>query len=270
VQNKQALQFVVVDLVRAGEKALNDLQDLALLTGARLFNLAVGDRLSAIKPADLGFARRAEATTENLFVTGGKGSPPALRAHINALHQYLGTLAFDDSEAADIKMRLGRLNGSSGILKIGAYGKQERQVLHQKAQQGVHALHAALQAGVVPGGGTAFLHCIPAVENLDCEDDDQRMGCQAVAFALKRPFEQLLKNAGIPNPGGLAHEIASAPPGLIFDLHQRKIRPALEAGVLDAVQVLYTSLETAASGARMALSTDVVVLKRNPRVSYDP
>jgi chaperonin GroEL len=270
VQNKQAFQIVVVDLVRAGDKAFNDLQDLALLTGARLINPQTGDRLSSIKTTDLGFTPRAEANTETLFVAGGRSNPSELRAQINALHTYLSTLDFDDSQVAETQMRLGRLSGSSGILKIGAYSKQERQVLHQKAQQGIRALHAAWRTGVLPGGGTAFLHCIPPLEHIDSPTQDEQSGVRAVSFALKRPFDQLLKNAGITDPNSLAQQIINTPPGMVFSLHDMQLRPALETGVLDAAEVLRTSLEIAASGARLALSTDVILLKRNPRVSYEP
>jgi len=126
VQNKPKLQFVLVDLVNTGEKALNDLQDLSLLTGARLFNVETGDRLAAIKPADMGSAGYAEANSEYLLVSGGKGAPAALIEQIKGLHKYLGSLAFDDDQGAEIEIRLGRLSGSQGILKIGAYTQKER------------------------------------------------------------------------------------------------------------------------------------------------
>jgi chaperonin GroEL len=270
VQNKQKLKFVLVDLVRAGEQALNDLQDLAVLTGARLFSPEAGERLSAIKPEDMGSAGRAEANAESLLVTGGKGDAAALADRINGLDQYLGSLAFDDKGKQEIQMRLGRLSGSSGILKIGAYTQNERDVLYQKAEKGIHAVQAAQRGGILPGGATAFLHCIPLVEQMQCADEDERLGYRAVAFALRRPFEQLLRNAGETNSGRLAHEITSSSPGLVFDLYRKKIRPAEEAGVLDAAQTMVISLETASSGAQMALSTDVLVLKRNPRISYEP
>lgn len=270
VQNKKELQFVPVDLVRAGEKARNDLQDLAFLTGARLLDPEAGDRLKTLSISYVGKAQRAEASSENLVVMGGKGDPAELRDHINNLNKYLDRLAFDDSQVDEVKMRLGRLSGSSGILKIGAYTQNERQIMHQKAQQGLQTLHAAIKAGVLPGGGTAYLHCIPLIDRLTSTDEDVRMGYHAVTRALKRPFVQLLKNAGISDSGSLAYDIANAEPGLVFDLQEKKIHPALEAGVLDAALVLCTSLETAASGARMALSTDVILLKRNPRLSYEP
>ena len=270
VQNKPKLQFVLVDLVNAGEKALNDMQDLSVLTGARLFNTDTGDQLQAIKPADMGSALYAEANSEYLRVSGGKGDPAALNKRITAMHKYLGSLAFDDDQVTEIEMRLGRLSGSQGILKIGAYTQKERDVLHQKAQQGVKSLQSARKGGVLPGGGTAYLHCIKLVDDMECTDEDERMGYNAVARALRRPFEQLLLNAGEPDSGSPAHQIISSAPGLVFDIMEKKVCQGSEFGILDAAKTLIASLETASSGAQMAISTDVLVLKRNPKISYEP
>jgi chaperonin GroEL len=270
VQNKHRLRFVLVDLVQAGEKALNDMQDLSLLTGARLFNPVAGDQLAVIKPADLGSARRVEADEEYLRVSGGKGDPALVCEQISVLKKYLSGLTYDDKQMPEIKMRLGRLSGSLGILKVGAYTQNERDVLYQKAQQGMYALQTALDSGVLPGGGTAYLHCIAPIEKMECSDEDECMGYRALVYALRRPFEQLLQNAGETNSGRLAHEIMMASPGLVYDIQKREICPARESGVLDAAQTLIVSLETASSGAQMALSTEVLVLKRKPRISYEP
>ena len=270
IQNKNRLNIVAVDLTRAGEKALGDLQDLAILTGAKLFNPEAGDRFESIQETDLGFALRAEAKDENLIVSGAKNALVPPSAEMDALQKYLDGLDFDDDERGEIEMRLGRLSGSMGILKIGAYTQNERDLLRQKAEQGLKALRAAQQGGLVPGGGTAFLHCIARIEQMSCADDDERLGYRALAHALRKPFEQILANAKIENPKRLAHEISSTAPGLIFDIYQGKTCPADEAGILDCAKTLIICLETAASGAQMALSTDVIVLKRNPRISYEP
>lgn len=270
VQNKHRLQFVLVDLVQAGENALNDMQDLSLLTGARLFNPVAGDQLAFIKPTDMGSAQRVEADKDYLLVTGGKGDPALIHEQINALQKYLGSLTYDDKQTPEKKMRLGRLSGSLGILKVGAYTQNARDILYQKAQQGVYALQAALDSGVLPGGGTAYLHCIAPIEKMESSDEDECMGYRALVYALRRPFEQLLQNAGEINTGRSAHEILMASPGLVYDIQKRKISLARESGVLDAAQTLIVSLETASSGAQMALSTEVLILKRKPRISYEP
>jgi chaperonin GroEL len=270
VQNKDKLNIVAVDLIRAGEKALGDLQDLAALTGARLFNPEAGDRLESIRESELGFALRAEAKDETLLVSVAKNIYAASSKEIDDLQKYLDGLAFDDEGRGEIEMRLGRLSGSMGILKVGAYTQNERDLLRQKSEQGLKALHAALRGGLVPGGGTAFLHCIAHIEQMNCADDDERLGYRALARALRKPFGQILANAKIENPGRLAHEISSTNPGLVFDIYRQKTCQASEAGILDCAETLVVCLETAASGAQMALSTDVIVLKRNPRISYNP
>lgn len=275
VQNRErlGLQFVLVNLVRAGENALRDLQDLACLTGAKLFDPQAGESLHSIQPADMGFARRAETVEERLVVSGPS---PELRAgalaqsQSAALQAYLDHLPFDDKGRDEVEMRIGRLAGRMGILKIGAGTHNEREVLRQKAEKGLRAARAAQQFGLLPGGGTAYLHCLAPLEALDCADDEERMGVLAVSRALRRPFEQLLHNAGLEYPGRLAHEILQSPPGLVFDVEEKEFCPAAEIGLYDPARSLIVSLETASSGAQMAISTEVIILKKNPRISYEP
>lgn len=271
-QNRErlGLEFVLVNLIRAGENALRDLQDLAALTGAKLFDPLAGDSLRTIQPADLGFAEYAEVVEDRLRVSGGGGDPLAVQTQIDALQAYLERLPFDDKNREEAAMRIGRLAGRMGILKIGADTHHEREVLRQKAEKGLRAARAAQQAGLLPGGGTAWLHCIETLESMDCADDEERMGVLAVSRALQRPFEQLLQNAGVEHTAWLAHEITQSPPGLVFDVEEKELCPAAEIGLYDPARSLIVSLETASSGAQMAISTDVLILKKNPRVSYEP
>lgn len=272
VQNRErlGLQFVLVNLVRAGENALRDLQDLACLTGAKLFDPQAGESLQSIQPVDMGFARRAETVEERLTVSEGGGDPALVQSQIAVLQAYLDHLPFDDKGRDEVEMRIGRLAGRMGILKIGAGTHNEREVLRQKAEKGLRAARAAQQAGLLPGGGTAYLRCIEALEALECDDDEQRMGVLAVSRALRRPFEQLLHNAGVEHSARLAREITQSPPGLVFDVEEKELCPAVEIGLYDPARVLAIALETASSGAQMALSTEVIILKKNPKISYEP
>lgn len=270
VQNRErlGLQFVLVNLVRAGENALRDLQDLACLTGAKLFDPQAGETLQSIQPADMGFARRAETVEERLMVSNGV--PALAQSQVAVLQAYLDHLPFDDKGRDEVEMRIGRLAGRMGTLKIGAGTHNEREVLRQKAEKGLRAARAAQQSGLLPGGGTAYLHCVEALESMECADDEQRMGVLAVSRALRRPFEQLLHNAGVEHPARLAREITQSPPGLVFDVEEKELCPATEIGLFDPAPALIVSLETASSGAQMALSTEVIILKKNPRISYEP
>lgn len=273
VQNRErfGLQFVLVNLIRAGENALRDLQDLAILTGAKVFDPQAGDSLRTIRSADMGRADYAEVVEDRLRVAGGGGEAQAVQAQIQALQTYLDGLPFEDERRGEVEMRIGRLAGRMGVLKIGADTHNQREVLRQQAEKGLRAVRAAQQSGLLPGGGTAYLHCIAPLEAMDVRDDEERMGVLALARALRRPFEQLLLNAGIEHPARLAREIIQAAPGgLVFDVEEKELCAAEEIGLYDPALALIAALETAVSGAQMALSTEVMVLKKNPRVSYQP
>ncbi|MFC2025920.1 TCP-1/cpn60 chaperonin family protein [Chloroflexota bacterium] len=167
--------------------------------------------------------------------------------------------------------RLSRLSGSAAVLKIGALTKTKRNILHQKAEQSTKALSATMESGYLPGGGTAYLHCIKSIAELDApESVDENIGHKVVMSALESPFRKILSNARIDAASVYLNEIVQSEPGKVFDVVKRKVLPARQAGVLDSAKVLRVALETASSGAMMALSTDILVLKRRPEESFEP
>ena len=142
--------------------------------------------------------------------------------------------------------------------------------MRQKAEQGVKAIKAAMDDGVTLGGGVAYTKCIPAVEKLLSGTGDEQMGISAVIQALEAPFNLILKNARVSAPGVILDDLKRGKPSHVYDVLQKEIVEARSAGVLDATKVLRVALETASSGARLALSTGVVVLNRDPDMSYEP
>lgn len=272
VNQQSDLKIIAVNLKRVGERARQDLQDLSLLTGAEIISPMLGRRLSNFREADFGFARRVEASKEDILAAGGKGSPELIRREIEILQTRLRSLPFADEGRSDLQLRIGRLSGSAGILKIGALTQPERDFLHQKAEQGLKALQATMEDGVLPGGGSAYLHCIPEVRELlsGVSNEDEAMGIKAVMDALQAPARQILINAGVAAPSVIINDLMNAEFGLIYDVNKAEFIQARKTGVLDAARVLRVALETAVSGAVMALSTDTIVLKKKPKVSYEP
>jgi chaperonin GroEL len=265
------MNILAANLQRVGPRRRADIHDLAILTGAQPYSSDLGQRLANISADDLGSARRAEATVQELFVVGGEGNSTKIRELINILQNRKSALPPGDDAHAELQMRLARLSGSAAILKIGAHTKTERAVLHQKAQQSIKALSATLEEGYLPGGGTAYLHCISAIDELPPPaDQDELFGYKAVARALEAPFRRILSNAGVTTAGVSQAEILSEKPGLLFDVIQGKTAAAQSARIFDAAKVLRVALETAASGATMALSTDTIILKQHPEMSYEP
>ncbi len=268
---RSALKIVAVSLKRSGEKAHDDLIDLELLSGAQVISPVIGRRLEGIGVRDLGKARRVEAGADDLFVVGGSGDPAQVRQQIERLQARLNRLEPGADEKGELEMRLGRLSGSAGILKVGALTQAERDFLHQRAEQGIRVLRATLGEGVLPGGGTAYLHCVAPVQ-MQTQDlqGDEAMGAAIVLDALQAPFRVILHNAGVGEPGAIQEDILKRSVGYLYDVVRKEIVPARQAGVLDSTGMLVAALETATSGAMMALSTDTIVLKRKPKVSYEP
>ncbi len=223
-----------------------------------------------IGPADLGRARRVEADRQHLVVAGGHGLAEARRAEIQRLEHRLRQTPAGDPERDELQARLGRLAGSAAILKLGAATRAEREVLRQKAEQGLRALEATLHGGYADGGGRAFTLCRAGLEALTYASEDEKLGGEAVARALTAPFFRLLINAGVAAPAVILDELERRPAGTVYNVLTRRFEPAQDAGIVDPVPVLTMSLETAASGAVMALSVAAMVLKRRPRLSYEP
>jgi chaperonin GroEL len=174
----------------------------------------------------------------------------------------------DDYEKGKMRERLGKLSGGLAILKVGAPTELERDEKKLQAEDAVVGTRLALESGVVAGGGSALLACIPAVEGLQL-DGDERMGAEILARALEAPTRQILQNGGFaPNP--LIAELRRRPPGWGFDVIGGEIVNMWDAGIIDPLKVVRTALEAATSTAMMALTTEALVRKAKPQESMNP
>lgn len=269
---QKRLQAVAVDLRRAGAQREADLEDLATVTGARVIVPAGGGRMEDLGKADVGHAARVKASPDDAIVAG-IGREAARERVIGALRKRAGNKALSEEERDDARFRIARLVGQLGTLKVGAYTEAERTSLRQKADKGLRLLPRALDEGWVPGGGVALLRAAQAVEAAaaDMADPEMAWGARALARALEAPFERLLANARV-DAKPIAAELRrrKTPRDLGYDVVKGAITPMREAGILDAAGVLGDVVATAASGALMALTTDVIVLRRDPPLMYEP
>jgi chaperonin GroEL len=271
VNHRQAqLPVVAVELRRPAGKRFADMVDLSVLSGATILGPELGRPLRTITAADLGSARRAEADSETLILTSDGSHALETRRHIETLRaQQTSASDRDPQEEAELRMRLARLSGTMATLKVGANTAMERSALRQKAEQSLKVLPLVLSEGILPGGGVAYLNCIPAVRAINMAGD-AGWGVDILARALEAPFRQIVHNAQITAPGVLLARAQRAGPAYGYDVRQDRITIMEEAGILDAAGILRLALETAISGAIMALTTDTVVLKRHPKTSYEP
>lgn len=265
------LSIAAVALPAGGGRGREDLDDLAALTGATVLGSHIGKRLRHVEATHLGSAGRVEAGADMLMVMQGGGSRTERQNAITQIKSQLDGIKVMDETHGRLLQRLGRLTGNAAILKIGASTKSERAVRHQKAEQGIKALAATVRHGTVLGGGVALFRCKPALKELLSQlSGDEQMGGTAVYHALDAHARQIVQNGGVPSPESLLARLAEMADGTVYDVTSNQFCDAEEAGILDPVQVLLAALESAASGAMLALSVDAVVLHKKPEMSYEP
>jgi len=266
---QQKVQTIAVELRRPAGKRRTDFEDLAVLTGATVLAPEIGRPLVAIKAADLGVARRAEADADSMVVVGDPQYAVAVRQQIEQLQGRIQGLPPEDEALEELRFRLARLSGHVATLKIGAFTKAAREAMRQKASKALRALPLALQEGVVAGGGVAYLDCIPAVRAVAAQGEEA-WGVDILARALEEPFRRIVTNAGVDSPAAVLAESRRQGQGTGYDALRGRMVNMTEAGILDAAGVLRLALMTAVSGAAMALGTETIVHKRRPETSLEP
>ncbi len=262
------------------------LQDLAILTGARLVEERAGGQLAELRREDLGRARRVIATRRGLTIVGARGRQRGIRQRIAELQAELEREG-PREQADTLRKRVANLSGGVATLKVGAATEAERALRREMAEDAIRAVRAALQEGVAAGGGAAYMACVPAVNALEAAaaSDEEAMGVRVVADALRAPLAQIAGNAGYAAstvafrvgshyngvqagaaPVGLRRTEGAAGDGVGFDVTSGQVVSMWEAGIVDSVKVLRMALEMAASTAGMLLTTEAVVFKKRERM----
>jgi chaperonin GroEL len=180
--------------------------------------------------------------------------------------------ADSDYERDKMRERIGKLQGGVGVLKVGAASERERETKKQRGEEAVSAARAAAEEGVVPGGGAAYLACMPRLRELEkelaTESKDMALGVRILMRAMEAPTEWIIRNAD-KDPKRLLAQLREAPPGHGYDVVEDRVMDMTEAGILDPLKVVRIALETGASAGMMALTTDALVLtaKRDPAIN---
>lgn len=236
----------------------DDLEDIALTVGGEVMLNAKGYR---IKPEYLGRARKISLTREWLTIVNGAGDQHAIHQRIAQLRHLQGQVNRTEKDWDRLRMRIARLAGGVGVLKIGAYTERERDDRRERAQKASLMLHLAQEGGVVPGGGVAYLRCIDAVMQAmhDCADEHVAKGYLIVAQALAAPFRQIVRNHGRVDPDVALNEVQRLDDGHGFDVLTGEYARLAERGIWDCFSVASGVLDAAASAANMIITTEVIV-----------
>jgi chaperonin GroEL len=258
--NAGSIKVVAARSPLAGLTARDDLEDMGVLTGAKVFCQDAGDSIRAVRPEDLGRARRAWVDKDYLGVSGGGGDPRALRSHLASLRHAYAASQRDSEARQNLRRRIGKLLGGSATLWIGAATEAEMEPRKALAERTAESLRAALIEGVLPGGGAAFLACREALTRCAsaAEAADERAAYRILARALEAPARAIIANAGADLAAAMSG-IDGAPPGHGYDVESGRVVDMASAGIVDVAAVSRLALTSAVSAAVMALTTGAIV-----------
>ena len=240
------------------------LNDLAILTGAQVLASSANDTLENVKLEHLGRARRAWANVDNFGIIGGKGDPRRLREHIASLRQGYANIQ-DPDDRKKILERLGKLMGGSATLWVGDLTPNAVEMRKELASRAAEAMRGAMRDGVVPGGGVALLNCRAVIRQAlqGLTDSDELAAYRILIKALEEPFRVLVMNGG-GDLDEISPAVKAAGPGFGYDVVKKEIVDMVKANIYDVAPVVKAAVYAAVHGAALAITTDVVIHRKNP------
>ena len=255
-----ALQVVAVKAPGFGDRRKAMLQDIAVLTGGQVASDDTGTKLENMTLADLGTAKRVVVDKDNTTIVDGAGKSEDIKARIAQIKTQIETTT-SDFDREKLQERLAKLAGGVAVIKVGAATEVEMKDKKLRIEDALNATKAAVQEGVVAGGGTAPINAIPAVRELcDTLEGDERTGAKIVLKALEAPLRQIAKNAGLEGSVIIDKIISANKPNYGFDAQNEVfVDDMIAAGIVDPTKVTRSALENAASVAEMVLTTESLV-----------
>ena len=253
------LNVVCVKAPGFGDRRKEMLQDIATLTGGTVVSEEVGLELKNATVDMLGRARQVKVTKENTTIVDGAGDSQAIKDRVSQIRaQIANTTSEYDKEK--LQERLAKLAGGVAVIKVGAATETEMKEKKLRIEDALNATRAAVEEGVVAGGGTIFVNIIPAVEALlDSVEGDEKTGVKLIAKALEAPIRQIAANAGLDGSVILEKVRSSGKNGYGFDAYKEEYCDMVAAGIIDPAKVTRSALENAASVSAMVLTTESLV-----------
>jgi len=239
-----------------GDRKKEMLEDIAIVTGAKVISEQIGMKLENTEIIDLGQARRVISTKENTTIVEGKGAKEEIEKRIGALRKEI-SLATSDFDKEKAQERLAKLSGGVGVIKVGAATEVEQKAKQHKLEDALHATKAAVEEGIVPGGGVALLRTLPALEKVQLEGDE-KTGLNILRRAIEEPVRQIAENAGV-DGAVVVQKVKEEQGDFGFNAQTMVYENLIKAGVVDPTKVTRTALENAVSAASMLLTTEAVV-----------
>ena len=242
-----------------GDRRKDMLRDIAILTGGEVISSELGLELKDTQMYQLGYARQVKITKENTVIVGGNGNPDEIKGRIAQIRQGIETTT-SEFDREKLQERLAKLAGGVAVIKVGAATEAEMKEKKLRIEDALNATKAAVEEGIVAGGGTAYLNVIPAVQKLlETTEGDERTGVRIVLKALEEPVRQIAANAGFDGGVIVNNIVTSCKIGYGFDAYNEVYVDMMSAGIVDPTKVTRSALQNAASIASVILTTESVV-----------
>jgi chaperonin GroEL len=244
-----------------GDRRKAILGDIAILTGGKAITEDLGIKLEGVKLEDLGKAKRITIDKDNTTIVDGAGKASDIEGRVKEIRSQIEKTT-SDYDKEKLQERLAKLVGGVAIIKVGAATETELKEKKARVEDALHATRAAVEEGIVPGGGVALVRCIPAIQTLiGTLSGDERTGAQIVLRALEEPLRQIVANAGEEGAVVIAKVLESKESHFGYNALTSKFEDLVKAGVIDPTKVTRTALQNAASIAALLLTTEALVVE---------
>ncbi len=266
------LNVLAVKAPGFGDRRKAMLEDIATLTGAKVISEELGRKLDSATVQDLGRARKVVSNKDETTVVEGRGSEEAIKARIQQIRAQIEDTT-SDFDREKLQERLAKLAGGVAVIKVGAATEVELKEKKHRVEDALSATRAAVEEGIVPGGGTAFIQSLASLEPvISSLHGDQKTGATMLKRALEEPLRRICTNAGIEG-SVVVEEIKKRKDGMGYDAAKGQFVNMVEAGIIDPLKVTRSALENAASIATMILTTETLITElpeKNPAPAAPP
>src|SRR6266536_587821 len=251
------LQVAAVKAPGFGDRRKDMLQDIATLTGGKAITEDLGIKLETVKMADLGQAKKVTIDKDNTTIIEGKGKHADVEGRVKEIRGQIDKTT-SDYDREKLQERLAKLVGGVAVIKVGAATETEMKEKKARVEDAMHATRAAVEEGIVPGGGVAFIRALPALEKLKLDHDDQ-IGVNIVKRALEEPLRQIVGNAGEEGAVVIGKIRENKENSFGYNAQTNEFVDLVKAGVIDPTKVTRTALQNAGSIAALMLTTEALV-----------
>jgi chaperonin GroEL len=233
------------------------LQDIAILTGGQVISEEVGLSLEKATLDDLGEAKKVQVTKENTTIIDGAGRAEDIKARVAQINKEIEE-STSDYDKEKLQERVAKLSGGVAVIKVGAATEVEMKEKKARVEDALHATRAAVEEGVVPGGGVAFIRAVAAIRDLKGDNDDQTVGINILRRAVEEPLRQIVRNAG-GDASVVLNAVAEGKGNYGYNAATGEYGDMIEMGILDPTKVTRYALQNAASVSGLLLTTEAMV-----------